>query len=190
LITGKSYVGSANCLSNRFKKYFSAYNIKEILKTSKSVICNSLLKNGYENFQLEILEYIVFHSGISIKEKKEVLLGREQYYLDLLKPEYNILRKAGSHLGAKHISKSIDLMREKALAHKHSEKTLLKLISIRGCPVGIYEKSDSEVFQSKGSFVSARKAAEFLGISNKTVCTYKKSGKIFKDKYKFLRFRL
>ena len=81
-------------------------------------------------------------------------------------------------------------MRQKALGRKYSEKTLLKLSSIQGCPVCIYEKSGSEVFQFIGSFVSARKAAEFLGISNKTVCTYIKSGKIFKDKYKFLRFRL
>ena len=69
LITGKSYVGSANCLFKRFKKYFSAYNLKEILKTSKSIIYNSLLKNGYENFKLEILEYIVFPSGIRKRNK-------------------------------------------------------------------------------------------------------------------------
>ena len=102
MITGKSYVGSANCLSKRFKKYFSASYLKEILKRSKCIICNSLLKNGYENFQLEILEYIVFPSGISIKEKKEIILGREQYYLDTMKPEYNILKIAGSRLGSKH----------------------------------------------------------------------------------------
>ena len=35
LITSKSYVGSANCLSNRFKNYFSAPYLKEILKRSK-----------------------------------------------------------------------------------------------------------------------------------------------------------
>ncbi len=31
-----------------------------------------------------------------------VLIEREQYYLDLLKPEYNILKIAGSMLGFKH----------------------------------------------------------------------------------------
>ena len=97
-INNKSYVGSANCLSNRFKKYFSASYLKEILKRSKCIICNSLLKNGYENFQLEILEYIVFPSGIR-KRKKEInyfgRLRREQYYLDTMKPEYNILKIAG-----------------------------------------------------------------------------------------------
>ncbi len=37
----------------------------------------------------------------SIVKKNEVL-SREQYYIDLLKPEYNILQKAGSSLGYKH----------------------------------------------------------------------------------------
>jgi hypothetical protein len=34
-------------------------------------------------------------------DKKETLI-REQYYIDLLKPEYNILKKAGSPLGFRH----------------------------------------------------------------------------------------
>jgi group I intron endonuclease len=41
---------------------------------------------------LEILEYCAGDQAVS----------REQYYLDLLKPEYNILKTAGSLLGHKH----------------------------------------------------------------------------------------
>ena len=70
---------------------------------------------------------------------------------------------------------------------KRAKDNYVELSSIRGSSVYIYEKSDSEVFQFIGSFVSIRKAAKFLGISDKTVRTYVKSGKIFKDKYKFLR---
>ena len=40
---------------------------------------------------------------------------REQYYLDLLNPEYNILKIADSRLGSKHSSEAISKMREKAL---------------------------------------------------------------------------
>ena len=36
-----------------------------------------------------------------------------------------------------------------------------------------------------GSFVSVRKAAQFLDISASTVTRYMQSGKLFKDKYKF-----
>jgi hypothetical protein len=43
---------------------------------------------------LDILEYC--------EKVKTVILKSEQYYIDLLKPEYNILTKAGSSLGYKH----------------------------------------------------------------------------------------
>lgn len=41
-------------------------------------------KYGHENFTLEILEYCL----------KDKLLIRENYYFDLLKPEYNNLKHA------------------------------------------------------------------------------------------------
>ena len=56
---------------------------------------------------------------------------------------------------------------------------------IRGNPVNIYEKCSLEGFKFIGSFVSARRAGKFLGISGSTIIKYKNSGKIFKDRYKF-----
>lgn len=46
-----------------------------------------------QNFTLEILEYC---------EQGTNPVVRELYYLDLLKPEYNVLEQAGSSLGFKH----------------------------------------------------------------------------------------
>ena len=46
------------------------------------MIYRALLKNGYSNFQLEILEFC----------EPDLVLNREQYYLDLLDPEYNNLK--------------------------------------------------------------------------------------------------
>lgn len=57
LINGKSYVGSFVNLSNRFRKYYSVNFLEKITKKDKSKIYNSLFKNGYSNFKLEILEY-------------------------------------------------------------------------------------------------------------------------------------
>ena len=45
------------------------------------------------NFSLEILEYC--------ESNKEILLEREQYYLDLIPLKYNIYPTAGSPLGSK-----------------------------------------------------------------------------------------
>jgi group I intron endonuclease len=60
-------------------------------------IYKAILKYGYANFKLEILEYC---------DTNTVLL-REQYYIDLLKPEYNILSRAGSSFGYKHTSDTL-----------------------------------------------------------------------------------
>lgn len=57
LISGKTYIGSSSNLSKRFSGYFSTeFLIRESLKT-KSMIYSALLKYGYNNFKLEILEY-------------------------------------------------------------------------------------------------------------------------------------
>lgn len=90
LPSGNCYIGSSINLSGRFSQY---YNIDYLAnKHGKSRIRSSLLYNGYSLFSLEILEYCA----------PEKVIEREQYYLDLLEPEYNILKTAGSLLGYKH----------------------------------------------------------------------------------------
>jgi len=72
-------VGSSKSLSNRFSLYYSLNSLKKEVKGS-IIIRRALLKYGYSNFSLDILEYC----------ESDVLITREQYYIDLLKPEYNI----------------------------------------------------------------------------------------------------
>jgi group I intron endonuclease len=92
LITGKSYVGSSISLSNRFRVYYSLISLKRKLSKGSSAIYSALLKYGYSNFSLDILEYC----------EPDVLIKREQYYIDLLEPKYNLLKIAGNKLGFKH----------------------------------------------------------------------------------------
>ena len=79
-VNGKSYVGSSVSLSNRLSAY---YNLSSItLKVKGSIIIyRALLKYGYKNFNLDIIEYC----------EPNQLIKREQYYIDLFKPEYNII---------------------------------------------------------------------------------------------------
>ena len=77
------------------------------------VIYNSIIKHGYDAFQVMILEYC----------DREVLREREQHYIDTLKPRYNVLGKAGSSLGFKHSLKT----RLKFKNRKFTEETRLKL---------------------------------------------------------------
>lgn len=84
----KNYIGSSINLSRRFKEYYS--HISKVRRNFP--IHSALLEYGYYSFKLEILEYC----------EPNVLIEREQYYLDNLKPEYNVLKKAGSMLGFRH----------------------------------------------------------------------------------------
>ena len=94
-------------------------------------------------------------------------------------------KKNNPLFGKTHSKDTIELMRQKALGRIHSEDTKLKMSAIRGNPVNIYEKCSSEGFKLIGSFVSARRAGKFLGISGSTVIKYMNSVKYLKNRYKF-----
>ena len=87
--------------------------------------------------------------------------------------------------GKTHSKYTRELIRQKALGRKLSEETKLKMSAIKGTPVKIYEKCFSSGFKLIGSFVSARRAGKFLGISHDTVRRYMNSSEIFKERYKF-----
>jgi group I intron endonuclease len=79
---------------------------------NKSKIYRALLKNGYSNFKLNILEYC----------DPSVLILREQYYLDTLNPSYNILKFAGSLKGFKHSKASLKSMSKAGLGRILNEE--------------------------------------------------------------------
>jgi hypothetical protein len=119
LSSGMTYLGSSVNLGNRFEMYFNHKFISD--PKSGMVIHKALIKYGYSGFKLEIIEYC----------NQNEVLTREQYYLDLLKPEYNILKKAGSSLGFKHTDKTRALMSNSAKNKKAvSEETKAKLRDI------------------------------------------------------------
>jgi hypothetical protein len=96
LINGRRYVGSSNNLRKRFWQY---YNINYLADNKNMIICRALLKYGYSNFSLTILEYC----------NVEDLIDREKYNISLLNPEYNVCKEPGkpnNTLGFKHLSET------------------------------------------------------------------------------------
>lgn len=77
------------------------------------IINKALIKYGYSNFKLEILEYC---------DPKDII-KREQYFMDYLKPEYNVLNLAYSSLGYKH-SKETLVKVNKNLANINKKKSI------------------------------------------------------------------
>lgn len=104
----KCYIGSAVNLGRRLTNYYSyAMLVKE-----DRIISRALLKHGYSYFEIEILEYCEISN----------LIEREQYYLDLFKPAYNILKKAGSFLGYKHTEETLAKFRARKMTDEEKAK--------------------------------------------------------------------
>jgi len=86
-VNGKFYIGS----TNNFKRRKSSHLWP--LRNNKHkcpYLQHAWNKYGEENFEFLILEQV---------EKLEDLVTIEQYYFDTLKPEYNILKIAGTSIG-------------------------------------------------------------------------------------------
>lgn len=100
---GKSYIGQSVNLGDKKKGRLLRYYHNSYLNSSsrgESQIRLALIKYGHDNFALAILEYCPIN----------LLDEREQYWIDLLLPEYNILTFVKSSRGYKHSSDSIQKM--------------------------------------------------------------------------------
>jgi O6-methylguanine-DNA--protein-cysteine methyltransferase len=136
----------------------------------------ALLKYGFSNFSLEILEYCTLDN----------LLEREQYYLDNLKPDYNIVEIAGSTLGYKHTEESLKKMRDfilsdEVLARKKlatENATFSRRISIIIKNIKTGESSE---------YKSLTEASHVLKVSKAAVSHALISNRILKKVYQIIR---
>lgn len=56
-------------------------------------------------------------------------MKKEQFYIDKFKPEYNILKVAGSPLGYKHTEEALAKMKNRKLSQEHKEQVLIRILS-------------------------------------------------------------
>lgn len=108
--TNKLYIGSSIKLSSRFYEH---------IKGSRS---NIKLQNAINKYKLQDFIFIIFEYC-----EHEDLISQEQFYIDVLKPEYNILRVAGSSLGYKHTK---EILTKMSVAHQgktHSAESKAKI---------------------------------------------------------------
>lgn len=104
----------------RLRGYLNINFLSREIRHNKSKIYRVLRKNKYENFSLEILEYC----------EPSLVIIKEQKYLDLLKPEYNILKIAGSMVGYKHSKKTLAKLKGRVLTLEQRVRQLeaLKIV--------------------------------------------------------------
>lgn len=145
-VNGNRYIGSAVNIAQRFRTHKSA------LKNGKhgnSHLQNAVAKYGLDAFLFEILEEV----------SVELLIEREQFYLDSEQPEYNVCPIAGNTLGRK---ASAETRRRQSAYHtanphflgrKHSEETRQKIRAARA----------KQVMQPRSQEFKERARAALLG---------------------------
>jgi hypothetical protein len=124
------------------------------------IINKALLKHGYSKFKLEILEYC---------NPKEVA-KREQYYIDVFTPEYNVLKTAYSSLGYKHTKESLIKINKNLAILNKSKSISVKVTNL-----------ETNVSQE---YTSLTDAAKSLNTNKTTLIKYILSSKPLKGIYK------
>lgn len=143
VINGKIYVGSAIDIPRR--KYDHFYQLEHKTHINKH-LQRAFNKHGKDNFVFDVIEKVYFPLEFNKKQKKVLILAREQYYLNMLlfanqndsrfyKLGYNICRIAGSRLGTPCSQEAKEKNRRAQLGKKISEDTKLK-ISIANSEIG------------------------------------------------------
>lgn len=144
-INGKKYIGSAYKLYNRINNYF-----RPIYKPTNRLIDRSMIKYGKDNFSLIILEIIQNNFKDDLSNFKTYYLSREQFYMDLYKPEYNLSPTAGSLLGFNHSEETKNKLRDPNnpfYGKTHTPESLEKISNVRkGNKHPLYGKPKSPEF--------------------------------------------
>ena len=192
------YVGSTAQLVSRINRHRSCVNNKRI---ESPIFYNSVIKYGWTNFKFGVLEYINLSNIISSKEKKDIILQKEQYYLDNIKPSLNVGNKAESALGViRNTNFGLNLSKSRrGKTYKPNiknpsikvnnkpkfitdETRLRKSLRSSGISVEVLDKGDNLVY----TFPTIKSAAKYLGVTSTTISNIYKTGKSYDNfVYKF-----
>lgn len=164
LVDTRTYIGSAA----RFKTRF--FNHKGTLQ--KGTHCNAKLQNFYNKYGKKSLEFSVLEIC-----QKEFLIKREQYYIDLYKPEFNIAPKAGNTLGriCKEETKTKISQSNKGKIKNHSKdwaNSVTKMLKLRNTSPEMKKKiSDAKSipvaqYDLDGIFMRSYKSSKEAAIDN------------------------
>lgn len=144
----------------------------QLARGGKSAIYSAILKYGISNFSLYILEYCELASVLVIEQK----------YLDLYKPDYNILRIAGSNKGHKVSDETRARMSKAFKGAVVSEEGRKNIAAGQGTPVMVLDL----VTNTSTDYVSISDVARFFKVYTKKIyrCAHEK--KLYLDRYQIL----
>lgn len=175
-INGKMYVGSTIHTDRRRLEHFYA------LKHNKHI--NKHLQNAYNKYGREVFEFEVIETLEITDSIKTDLLTREQFWIDNLKPEYNILLIAGSTLGFQHsqetkekISKSTKGIKKSEEHVKHIKESQKGRKLTEGHKAKLSQAAKNRKIQSNYAIISIdgiiynslKEASELTGVKYNTI---------------------
>lgn len=178
-INNKSYIGSSSRLKFRWNRHLTDLKCNAHHSLALQRAYN---KYGIDNFELIILENC----------KSEELLQKEQYYLDVLKPEYNICKIAGNCAGIKHSIETIEkrrtslikLWEKKELKTKHSKYGRKKKKECNQVTKQQKQQRNLQIIEDLKSGIRQDIIAEKYNLSEPSITQLKKKNNVFTDKAK------
>lgn len=154
-INGKTYLGSAVGLGIRLSRYFQPLFMKLHLKNGNSAIYRALLRYDYSDFNLLILGYC----------EPNNLIKMEQKYIDLHKPDYNLILRAASRLGYRVSDETKALISAAGRGRVCSKETRARIGAGRGTPIIVLDIKTKESLK----YVSIAEAARSFNIYPKKI---------------------
>jgi len=172
IINGKFYIGSTINFSRRKAEHFCRFRKNK----GNSIIKNALIKYGVENFKFEILEELNFGEWASYNYKIEFITCREEYYLELLNPPYNIRREVDGVIKSPRTEEEKQRLRTMNIGKKNP-----KISQKLSKPVIVYDLFGNIIAE----YPSAKEAGNSLGVDPSNIvrsCNKQKEG--IKTKHK------
>lgn len=114
IINGHKYIGSAINIKERWNEH-----IKQLKKNTHH---SQHLQNAWNLYGEQAFNFLVLETCFFLN-----LIEKEQQYLDLYKPEYNICKYAGSTLGHKHSEETKAKIGKASVGRTHTEATKKKI---------------------------------------------------------------
>jgi group I intron endonuclease len=111
---GKKYVGSSSDIDRRRDRHFS--RAKSGTHENKK-LQNAFNEHGQDSFIFSVLEYC----------DESLLIQREQFYIDALRPEYNLSPTAGCTKGVKLSQATKNKLSASHMGKKHTQEAREKM---------------------------------------------------------------
>jgi len=115
ITTGKFYIGSAVNVASRWQGHRSRLRKGQ---HANQILQNAWNKYGDADFAFAVIERV---------EDRAHLLQREQFWLDMLAPAFNIYKVAGSPAGYKHSDEFKQRARERMLNYRHTDEAKARI---------------------------------------------------------------